>query len=76
MGKTVEIPQLQIFEKIVDAPEIQTVPGTETSESFGTAPVHHVAQAEIVEAVEIGAHLQAESGPPIFIGGTCVGSSS
>ena len=68
MEKTVEIPQLQIVEKIVDAPEIQTVQGTESFESFGTAPVHQVAQEEIVEAVEIGAHLLAESGPPMFVG--------
>merc|ERR1712209_380195 len=53
--KTVEIPQLQIVEKIVEIPEIQTVQGTQTSESLGTAPVRQVAPAEIVEVVEIGA---------------------
>merc|ERR1712135_264711 len=65
--KTVEIPQLQIVEKIVEIPEIQTVQGTQTSESLGTAPVRQVAQAEIVEVVEIGAPLPAESAPPMFV---------
>merc|ERR1711945_74981 len=48
-------------------PEIQTVQGTHTSESLGTAPVRQVAQAEIVEVVEIGAPLPAESAPPMFV---------
>merc|ERR1712012_1319198 len=65
--KTVEIPQLQIVEKIVEIPEIQTVQGTHTSESLGTAPIRQVAPAEIVEVVEIGAPLPAESAPPMFV---------
>ena len=65
--KTVEIPQLHVVEKIVDNPQIQMVQGTQTSESLGTAPVRQVAQVEIVEAVEIGAPLPAESGPPMFV---------
>ena len=61
MKKTIEIPQLHVVEKIVDIPQIQMVQGTQTSESLGTAPVRQVAQVEIVEAVEIGAPLPAES---------------
>ena len=40
--------------------------GTQTSESVGTAPVRQVAQAEIVEAVEIGVPPSAESASPMF----------
>merc|ERR1711991_1015197 len=43
------------------------VQGTQTSESLGTAPVRQVAQAEIVEVVEMGAPLPAESAPPMFV---------
>ena len=65
--KTVEIPQLQIVEKIIEIPEIQTVQDTLTFERFGTAPVRQVAPAEIVEALEIGAPLSAESASPFFV---------
>merc|ERR1712136_593623 len=41
--------------------------GTHTSESLGTAPIRQVAPAEIVEVVEIGAPLPAESAPPMFV---------
>ena len=64
--KTIEIPQLQIIEKSVEIPEIQTVQCTQTSESLGTAPVREVAPAEIVEVVELGPPLPAESAPPMF----------
>eukprot|EP00450_Noctiluca_scintillans_P004027 CAMPEP_0194502730 /NCGR_PEP_ID=MMETSP0253-20130528/26858_1 /TAXON_ID=2966 /ORGANISM="Noctiluca scintillans" /LENGTH=47 /DNA_ID= /DNA_START= /DNA_END= /DNA_ORIENTATION= len=43
------------------------VQGTHTSESLGTAPLRQVAPAEIVEVVEIGAALPAESAPPMFV---------
>ena len=67
MEKTVEIPQLHVVEKIVEIVQFQTVQRTQTFESLGTAPVCQLTQAEIVEAVEIGAPLPAESGPPIFV---------
>ena len=60
VGKTVEEPQSQIVEN-AETPEIQMVRGTETSESLSIAPVCWSTQAEIVEAVEIGALLPAES---------------
>ena len=53
----------QIVEQNFKIPQIQIVQGTQTSESLGTALVRQVAQAEIVEVVEIGAPLLAESGP-------------
>ena len=53
--KIVEIPQVQIVEKIDKIPEIRTDVGTQTSESFGTAPVRLGVQAEIGEVVEIRA---------------------
>merc|ERR1712064_178886 len=67
IDKVVDVPVVQIVEKIVEVPEIQTVQGTQTSESLGTAPVRQVAQAEIVEVVEMGAPLPAESAPPMFV---------
>merc|ERR1712135_84199 len=65
--QVVQVPQVQIVEKTVEIPEIQMVQGTQTSESLGTAPVRQVAPAEIVEVVEIGAPLPAESAPPMFV---------
>ena len=59
--KTVEISQLQAAEKIVETRGTQTIQSTQTSEKLGTAPVCRSTQAEIVEAVEIGALLPAES---------------
>ena len=41
--------------------------GTQTSESLSTAFVRQVAQAEVVEAVEIGVPLLAESASPRFV---------
>ena len=64
--KTIEIAQLQTIEKIVDIPEIQTVQSTQFSESLETAPVLEMAPAEIVEGVEFGPPLPAESAPPMF----------
>ena len=63
----VHVPQVQIVGKIDEIPEIQTGVGTQTSESFGAAPVSQAAQVENVEAVEIGALIPAESGPPMFV---------
>ena len=54
---------LQIVQKIVDIPWNPA----RTSESLGTAPIHQVAQAEIVEMTEIGAFLPSESAPPMFV---------
>merc|ERR1711945_75660 len=65
--QVMQVPQVQVVEKTVEIPEIQTVQGTQTSESLGTAPVRQVAQAEIVEVVEMGAPLPAESAPPMFV---------
>ena len=59
--KTIGIPQWQIIEKIVAFPEeIQTILGTQTFESLGTAPVRQVATAETVEVVELGPPISAE----------------
>ena len=49
LTKHVEIPQLQIVEKTTETSEIQTIQGTRTPESLGTAPVCQVAQAGHVE---------------------------
>ena len=45
---------MQIVGKIVEVPEIHTVQGVQTCERLSIALVRHVAQAEIVEDVEIG----------------------
>ena len=66
VGKTVEEPQSQIVEN-AETPEIQMVRGTETSESLSIAPVCRSTQAEIVEAVEIGAIPPTEFARPIFV---------
>ena len=47
--KHAEIPQLQIVEKTTETSKIQTIQGTRTSESLGTAPVCQMAQAGHVE---------------------------
>ena len=51
--ETVEISQLDVVEKSDETPEIQTIHGTQTSESLSTAPVRQMAQSEVVEAIEI-----------------------
>ena len=53
--QVVHVPQVQIVGKIHEIPKIQMDLGTQTSESLDTAPVRQVAQAEVVEAIEIGA---------------------
>ena len=65
--KTVEISQLQAAEKIVETRGTQTIQSTQTSEKLGTAPVCRSTQAEIVEAVEIGAIPPTEFARPIFV---------
>ena len=52
--ETVEISQLDVVEKSAETPEIQTIHGTQTSESLSIAPVRQVAQSDVVEAIEIG----------------------
>ena len=52
--ETVEISQLDVVETSAETSEIQTIHGTQTSESLSTAPVRQVAQSEVVEAIEIG----------------------
>ena len=42
MTKHVEIPQLQIVEKTTETSKIQTIQGTQTSESLGTTQAGHV----------------------------------
>ena len=60
--KTIEIPQLQIVEKIVEIPELRTIQGTETSESFGKLlPFGQVEPAQLVEMVELGPPSSAVS---------------
>ena len=56
-----------IVGKIDEIPEIRTDMGTQTSESLGTAPLSQSEQVEIVEAVEIGTPIPAESGPFMFV---------
>ena len=53
VSETVEISQLDVVEKSAETPEIQTIHGTQTSESLSTAPVRQMAQSEVVEAIEI-----------------------
>ena len=65
--QVVHVQQLQVVEKIVEIPEIQMVLGTQTCESLRTEPVRQVAQAEIVEAVEMGVPLLADSASPRFV---------
>ena len=53
VSETVEISQLDVVEKSTETPEIQTIHGTQTSDSLSTAPVRQMAQSEVVEAIEI-----------------------
>ena len=57
---------LEIVEKNIETPELQTVQGTQTFESLDTAPVRRMIPAEI-EVVEIGAPLPTESASPMFV---------
>ena len=43
VSETVEISQLDVVEKSAETPEIQTIHGTQTSESLSTAPVRQMA---------------------------------
>ena len=62
-----ETPQLQIIEKITETTETQTIQGTQTSESLGTAPDCRVAQTRAVKVVKIETLLPAESASPMFV---------
>ena len=62
-----QAPHVQIVKKTVETPEVQTVRCTQTSESLGNAPVCRSTQAEIVEAVEIGAISPTESARLMFV---------
>ena len=62
-----ETPQLQIIEKTTETTKTQTIQGTQTSESLGTAPVCRVAQARAVKVVKIETPLPAESASPMFV---------
>ena len=55
--ETVEIAQLDVFEKIAETPQTQTIQGTQAPESLGTTPVCQVAQTGHVEVVEIETSL-------------------
>ena len=46
VSETVEISQWDVVEKSAETPEIQTIHGTQTSESLSTAPVCQMAQSE------------------------------
>ena len=74
--QVVQFPQVLVVEKtieiayrwkIVEIPEIHTVQGVQTCERLSTALVRHVAQAEIVENVEVGTSLLAGSVPTMFV---------
>ena len=65
--KTIEFPQWQTAQKIVEFREIQTVLGTRTSQSFGTAHFEQSAPAELMEMVELEPPLPAKSAPPMFV---------
>ena len=62
--KTIEIADRW---KIVEIPEIHTVQSVQACESLRTALVRHVAQAEVVENVEVGTPLLAGSAPTMFV---------
>ena len=58
---------LQLVEKMVQTPVIQTVQGTQIFEHLCTTPVCQVAQGEIGVAVEMGVPLPAESASPMLV---------
>merc|ERR1719476_902399 len=62
-----QVPMVQKAQKTVEVPEFQTVTGAQTAVNIPTAPVRQVAPAEVVEVVEIGAPLPAESAPAIVV---------
>ena len=69
--QAVQVPHMQIIEKIVRTQEILSGQDTKTSESLGTAPVRHVNFAEIVEVMEVEPPLPDES-LPVFMTATVV----
>ena len=54
-----QVPYVQVIEKIVETPDILLGQGSQTSTSLGTAPVRQVELAEVP--------LPAESAPPMFL---------
>ena len=85
VGKMVDVPvaqvvqvlqvrdtQSQTTEKIIEIPEIQTIQSTRTSEVLGTARGRRVFFSEVVEVVELGPPLLAESAPPMFVTATVI----
>ena len=56
-----------IVGKIDEIPEIRKDVGIQTSESLGTAPISQAEQVEIVEFVQIGTPVPAESGSSMFV---------
>ena len=65
--ETVAIAQLNVVNKTAETTETQTIQGTQTSESLGTARVCRVAQAGTVKVVKIETPLLAESASPMFV---------
>ena len=61
----IEIPLLQIS-KSLRILKSRLSQGTQTSESFGAAPVRQVAPAEMLEVVELEPPLPAESALPVW----------
>ena len=64
--ETIEIPQFDVVEKTAETTETQTIQGTQTPESLGSARVCRVAQAGTVKVVKIETPLFAESASPMF----------
>ena len=65
--KIVEIPQLQTVEKIAETPQTQTIQGTQAPESLGITPVCQVAQTGRVEVAEIETSPPTESASAMFV---------
>ena len=61
--ETVEIAQLDVFEKIAETPQTQTIQGTH----LGTTSVCQMAQTGHVEVVEIETSLHTESASAMFV---------
>ena len=65
--ETVEIAQLDVVEKTAETTETQTIQGTQTPESLGSARVCRVAHTRTVKVVKIETPLLAESASPMFV---------
>ena len=62
-----QVLHLQLFEKTVVIPEIQSGQGAQTAECLETAPLRHVTFAETVEVREVGSVLPAVSAPAMHV---------